>query len=51
MEKNLGNPPVLGLSKLGGSYMVDTDASQYALRAVLLREQDFNGGTANGNKQ
>lgn len=37
MKNNLANPPMLGLLKRVGSYMVDTDEIKYAPGAVLLQ--------------
>lgn len=36
----LANLPILGLPKRGRPFMIDSDASQYALDAVLLLEQE-----------
>lgn len=40
LKAHLAYPPILGLQKKGCPYMVDTYASQYELREVLLHEQE-----------
>lgn len=40
LNKSLESPPVLGLPKIDGRYMVDKDTRKYALGAVLLQEQE-----------
>lgn len=39
LKKNLADPPIFNLPKLGAPYLADTVARQYALGAVLLQEQ------------
>jgi hypothetical protein len=40
LKEALKTPPVLALPKNGRPYMVDTDASNHAIGAVLLQQQD-----------
>ena len=40
LKEALITPPVLALPKKDRPYMVDTDASKYAIGAALLQQQD-----------
>lgn len=46
-KTHLANPPILRVSEQGCPYMVDTDAIQYELGAILLQEQYIMGYAAN----
>ena len=40
LKARLTSPPILALPKANRPYMIDTDASAYAVGAVLLKQQD-----------
>ena len=45
-KARLTAPPVLALPKANRPYMIDTDASVYAIGAVLLQQQDDSDPTS-----
>ena len=40
LNKSLTNPPIVALPMHNRSYMIDCNASQYAIGAVLLQQQN-----------
>ena len=46
LKARLTAPPILALPKANRPYMIDTDASAYAIGAVLLQQQDENYPTS-----